>query len=71
MSNRLRVAISVILGILAIIYGASPVDAVPEVVFGPLGLADDATVVIGAIFAIWKLLSGRDLGASGSVPPKV
>jgi hypothetical protein len=32
---------------------------VPEAILGPLGLLDDAGVIVGAGIAIWKLLQGR------------
>ena len=39
-----------IVGIAAIIYTISPIDLIPELVFGPLGLADDLGV--WGIFAV-------------------
>ncbi len=59
-------AVLVALG--AIAYGASPIDILPELVLGPLGLADDAAVIVGAGLAIWKLLSGRKT-APPTAPP--
>lgn len=59
-------AILVALGALA--YGASPIDIIPELLTGPLGLADDLAVWVGAGYAIWKLLSGSQ-PAPGTPPP--
>jgi uncharacterized membrane protein YkvA (DUF1232 family) len=38
----------------AIIYVISPIDLVPEMIFGPIGLIDDAMVIIGSIFMLTK-----------------
>jgi uncharacterized membrane protein YkvA (DUF1232 family) len=43
----------------ALVYGISPIDVIPELLTGPLGLADDLAVWLGAGTAIWKLLNGR------------
>ena len=69
MSSRRHVISAVLVAIGAIIYGVSPVDVIPELLVGPLGLADDFAVFIGAGFAIWKLLKGRGPGATGVTPP--
>jgi len=58
-NNRRRIVAAVLIGIAAIIYGVSPLDLVPEAILGPLGLLDDAGVLVGAGIAIWKLLQGR------------
>jgi uncharacterized membrane protein YkvA (DUF1232 family) len=58
-SNNRRVVAAVLIGIAAIVYGVSPLDLVPEAILGPLGLLDDAGVIVGAGIAIWKLLQGR------------
>lgn len=76
MSNRRRVVAAVLVGIAALLYGASPVDIIPELFTGPLGLADDLAVFVAAALGIWKLLSGRDPGpATGDTivvdPPDV
>lgn len=68
MSNRRRVISAILVAIGAIIYGVSPIDVIPELITGPLGLADDLAVFVAAGFAIWKLLTGRDPG-TGTVPP--
>lgn len=43
----------------ALLYLASPVDVLPEVVLGPLGLVDDAGVVTGVAFFVYKLVTAR------------
>ena len=59
-----------IVAIGALVYGVSPIDVIPELLTGPLGFADDLAVLAGAGFAIYKLLTGRNLGgASGPTPP--
>jgi len=58
-SNRRRVIAAVLIGVAALVYGISPLDLAPEAILGPLGLLDDAGVLVGAGIAIWKLLSGR------------
>ena len=67
--NRGRAILSSVLVALgALAYGASPLDIIPELLTGPLGLTDDLAVWIGAGFAIWKLLSGSKAGP-GTPPP--
>jgi uncharacterized membrane protein YkvA (DUF1232 family) len=58
MSRRRAVLSSVLVGLGALVYGVSPIDVIPELLTGPLGLTDDLAVWVGAGFAIWKLLSG-------------
>jgi uncharacterized membrane protein YkvA (DUF1232 family) len=58
-NNRRRTVAAVLIGIAAIVYGVSPIDLAPEAILGPLGLLDDAGVLVGAGIAIWKLLAGR------------
>ena len=58
-SNRRRTIAAVLVGVAALIYGISPVDIIPELIAGPLGLTDDLAVLVGAGVGIWKLLSGR------------
>ena len=61
--NRGRAILSSVLVALgALAYGISPIDIIPELLTGPLGLADDLAVWVGAGFAIYKLLSGKDAG---------
>lgn len=43
----------------ALLYGASPIDVVPELFTGPLGLTDDAVVVVAAGFAIIRIMRSR------------
>lgn len=68
--NRGRRNISAILiAVAAIVYGLSPIDVIPELLTGPLGLTDDLAVLAGAGFAVWKLLSGRSPRPGDAVPP--
>ena len=69
MTKGRRIAAAVLVGVGALIYGISPIDIIPELLTGPIGLADDFAVWIGAGFAIWKLLTGRDPRAGGVNPP--
>ncbi len=68
MSRGRALFASVLVALGAIAYGASPIDVVPELLLGPLGLVDDAAVIVGAGIAIWKLLSGRN-AAPPTAPP--
>lgn len=43
----------------ALAYLATPVDVLPEIVLGPLGLVDDTGVVAGAAFFVWRLVRAR------------
>lgn len=47
---------AVLIGAATLAYGVSPIDAIPELL-GPLGLADDAAVIMAAIGVIAKLLT--------------
>lgn len=58
---------SVLIGLGALLYGASPIDIVPELLAGPLGFGDDALVLVAAGVAIWRILRKRR--ADGPVPP--
>ncbi len=69
MSRGRSIAAAIVVAIGALIYGISPIDVIPELLTGPLGLADDLAVFVGAGFAIWKLLTGRDPRAGGVTPP--
>ena len=69
MTPRRRVIAAVVVAIGAIIYGISPIDVIPELVTGPLGLADDFAVLLGAGVGIWKLLQGRKGPAGETTPP--
>ena len=67
--NRGRAILSSVLVALgALAYGISPIDIIPELLTGPLGLADDLAVWVGAGFAIYKLLTGKDAGPPVSPP---
>lgn len=56
----------------ALVYLASPVDVLPEVVLGPLGLVDDAGVVTVAAIWVYKLVQARKIlreaGVGGGSP---
>jgi uncharacterized membrane protein YkvA (DUF1232 family) len=72
---RRHVVAAVLVGVAALIYGVSPIDIIPELLAGPLGLVDDAGVFVAAGIAIWKLLGGGQArgGArpdAGPVPPR-
>ncbi|MGV8895549.1 MAG: YkvA family protein [Rhodoglobus sp.] len=73
MNNRRRTIAAVLVGLGALVYGISPVDIIPELIAGPLGLTDDLAVLVGAGVGIWKLLSGRSPNtgdsASGGARP--
>ena len=67
--NRGRAILSSVLVALgALAYGISPIDVIPELLTGPLGLTDDLAVLVGAGFAIWKLMSGSKPDP-GPAPP--
>lgn len=67
MSRGRAILSAVLVALAAIAYGASPIDIVPELLLGPLGLVDDAAVIVGAGIAIWKLVTGR--AAAPPAPP--
>lgn len=67
MSRGRAILSSVLVALGAIVYGASPIDVIPELLTGPIGLVDDLAVWVGAGFAIWKLLSGSR--AEPATPP--
>ncbi|WP_462188494.1 MULTISPECIES: YkvA family protein [unclassified Frankia] len=51
-------------------YVISPVDAVPEIPLGPIGLIDDITVIIAAVVYLRGLIAARrGLGPAGIDPP--
>ena len=41
----------------AVIYLASPIDVLPEVILGPIGLLDDAGAVTAAAVFVYKLVT--------------
>lgn len=53
----------------ALAYLASPVDVIPEVVLGPIGLLDDAGVATAAVVFVYKLVMVKrrleDAGVKG------
>ncbi len=53
---------SVLIAIGALLYGASPIDLIPEILAGPLGFGDDAIVLVASGVAIWRILSNRRKG---------
>jgi uncharacterized membrane protein YkvA (DUF1232 family) len=70
MSPRRRTAAAILVAAAALLYGISPVDVIPELLTGPLGLTDDLAVLLGSGFAVWKLLSGRgNPGPNKATPP--
>jgi uncharacterized membrane protein YkvA (DUF1232 family) len=52
---------AVLVGLGALLYSASPIDLIPELLAGPLGFGDDAVVLIGAGLAIWRILRKRSI----------
>lgn len=59
MKNDRSALKAVLLGLAALLYGASPIDLIPELLAGPLGFGDDAVVLIAAGVAIFRILRGR------------
>ena len=51
----------------ALAYLATPVDLVPEAILGPFGLIDDAGVVTGAAFFVYRLVKVRKILYDGGV----
>jgi uncharacterized membrane protein YkvA (DUF1232 family) len=56
------VVVSVLVAVGALLYGASPIDLIPEILAGPLGFGDDAVVLVAAGVAIWRILGNRRKG---------
>ena len=69
MSRRRRNVAAVLVAAAAVLYGLSPLDVIPELLTGPLGLTDDLAVWLGSAVAVWKLLSGREPRTGDSTPP--
>lgn len=44
----------------ALVYLASPVDVLPEVLLGPLGLVDDAGILTAAVLWAYRLVKARE-----------
>jgi uncharacterized membrane protein YkvA (DUF1232 family) len=61
---------SVLIGVGALIYGASPIDVIPELFAGPLGFGDDAIVLVAAGVAIWRILRKRGRGDGPPITPR-
>ena len=57
----------------ALIYLASPIDVLPEVILGPIGLLDDAGAVTAAAVFVYKLVRVKrrlvDAGVRGRREP--
>lgn len=57
----------------ALAYLASPVDALPEVILGPIGLLDDAGAVTAAAVFVYKVVAVKrrleDAGVKGRRRP--
>ena len=57
----------------SLVYLASPVDVLPEVMLGPLGLLDDAGAVTAAAVFVYKLVTVKrrlaDAGVKGRRKP--
>jgi len=51
----------------AALYLISPIDLVPEAIFGPLGLVDDAGVLVAAALFVYKLVKARQILADGGI----
>ena len=62
MTRRRRIIAALFVAAGAIAYGVSPIDVIPELLTGPIGLVDDAAVWVGAAVGIYKLLSGKGKG---------
>jgi len=55
-------AIAAVVG--ALIYGASPIDLIPEAVVGPIGALDDIGIIAAAIgFMVTQIRKRRDVTA--------
>jgi len=68
--SRRRILSAVLVAVGALVYGVSPIDVIPELLTGPLGLADDLAVWVGAGLGIWKLMSGgRNQNPGRATPP--
>ncbi len=67
MTPRRHVFAAILVAIGALVYGLSPIDVIPELFTGPIGLADDLAVWVAAGVGIWKLLRGSKTGAEA--PP--
>ena len=68
MKPRRHVLAAILVAIGALIYGASPIDVIPELFTGPLGFADDLAVWVAAGVGVWKLLNPKPR-PDDSTPP--
>ena len=59
---------AVLVAVGALLYGASPIDLIPELFAGPLGLGDDAVVLVGAALAIWRIHRNRSARRAATRP---
>jgi uncharacterized membrane protein YkvA (DUF1232 family) len=59
---------AVLVGLGALLYTASPIDLIPELLAGPLGFGDDAVVLVGAGLAIWRILRRRAINRVRTEP---
>jgi uncharacterized membrane protein YkvA (DUF1232 family) len=66
MTPRRRIVAAILVAVGALIYGISPIDVIPELLTGPIGLTDDLAVWVAAGVGIFKLLRG---GKPGPVNP--
>ena len=51
----------------ALAYVATPIDVIPEAILGPVGLIDDAGVVTGVAFFVYRLIRARRVLREGGV----
>lgn len=49
----------------ALAYLVSPVDAIPEIIFGPFGYVDDGGILVAAAFYVSRLIAARRAAVSG------
>ena len=68
MTPRRKILAAVLVGLGALAYGISPIDIIPELLTGPIGLIDDAAVWGAAALGIVKLLKGRGTQSGGATP---
>ena len=51
----------------AAVYLISPIDLLPEAILGPLGLVDDAGVLVAVEVFVYKLVKARQILADGGI----
>jgi len=51
----------------AAVYLISPIDLLPEAILGPLGLVDDAGVLVAVAVFVYKLVKARQILADGGI----